>query len=438
MDTEAHWLADRTLLRSLVRTQPAWTYRDFADATHRSRGWVKKWLARLRAAAPDDEHVLHSQSRARKQPPPAFDPRVIDRILEIRDQPPGHLRRIPGPKAILYYLARDTDLQAANLRLPRSTRTVWQILRAHGRIPIPGERTHTLVERPAPMSVWQLDYKDVSSVPTDPDGKRQHVVEVLNSVDVGTSLLVSAQVRADFTAETTLEALVATFRRTGVPTSITLDRDPRFVGAPLARDFPGPVLRLLHCLGVQVTICPPRRPDKNAFVERLNRTFEYECLRVERPSDEATACRVTAAFQAHYNHERPNQAVSCRNQPPAVAFPDLPPLPPLPADVDPDRWLDVLDGQRYVRKVQPNGSVQLHTSTYYIEQARRGQYVSLRIDAPQRCLVVEYGEQVLKTLPIRGLVGERMALEDYVAHLCAEARSAMLVGRPVGRQLRLL
>jgi hypothetical protein len=46
--------------------------------------------------------------------------------------------------------------------------------------------------------------------------------------------------------------------------------------------------------------------------------------------------------------------------------------------------------------------------------------------------------QVLKTLPIRGLVGERLALEDYLGHLCAEARSAMLVGRPVGRQLRLL
>jgi hypothetical protein len=438
MDTEAHWLADRTLLRCLLRTQPSWTHQDLADATHRSRGWVNKWIARLRAAPPDDEQVLHSRSRARKQPPPGFDPRVIERILEIRDQPPEHLRRTPGPKAILSYLARDVDLHAANVRLPHSTRTVWQILRQHGRIPIPAERTPTPVERPAPMSAWQLDYKDVSTVPTDPDGKRQHVVEVLNTVDVGTSLLLSAQVRADFTAETTLEALMATFRHTGVPTAITLDRDPRFVGAPLARDFPGPVLRLLHCLGVRVTICPPRRPDKNACVERLNRTFEYECLRVERPSDEATACRVTAAFQAHDHHERPNQAVSCHNQPPAVAFPDLPPLPSLPATVDPDRWLDVLHGQRYVRKVQPNGSVQIHTSTYYIDQARRGQYVSLRIDAAQRRLVVEEGDQVLKTLPIKGLVGERLALEDYLEHLCAEARSAMLMGRPVGRQLRLL
>ena len=134
------------------------------------------------------------------------------------------------------------------------------------------------------------------------------------------------------------------------------------MGAPLARDVPGLVLRRLHCLCVAVTIGPPRRPDK----------------------------------------------------------------------------VDVLDGQRYVRKVQPNGRVQIHTSTYSSDQARRGQYVSLRIDAAHGRLVVAYGDQVLKTLPSKGLEGERLALEDDRAQLSAEARSAMLVGRPVGRHLRLL
>jgi hypothetical protein len=35
------------------------------------------------------------------------------------------------------------------------------------------------------MTMWQLDFKDVSTVPADPDGKRQHVVEVLDTVDAG-------------------------------------------------------------------------------------------------------------------------------------------------------------------------------------------------------------------------------------------------------------
>ena len=220
MDAEAHYLADRMRLRTLLRTQPAWSLQDLADATQRSRGWVKKWRNRLRDAAPDDEQVLHARSCARKQPPPRLSSRVVERILEIRDQPPNHLQRTPGPKAILYYLGQDPELQAQGLRLPRSTRTVWQILRQHGRIALPGERRHTPVERPAPMSAWQLDFKDVSTVPAAPEGKQQHVVETLNTVDTGTSILVNAQVREDFTAETTLQAVVETLQAQGLPAGI--------------------------------------------------------------------------------------------------------------------------------------------------------------------------------------------------------------------------
>ncbi len=220
---EAQWLADRTTLRTLLRTHPDWSVRDFAEAIGRSRGWVKKWRKRLHAAPSDDDAALRSRPRRRKHPPPPLHQQVIDRILDIRDHPPGNLQRTPGPKTILYYLARDPALLAQNLRLPRSTRTVWLILRRYGRIAIPGEHRHTPVERPAPMTAWQLDFKDVSSVPADPEGKRQHVVEVLNTVDIGSSILVNAQPRADFTAETTLQALVETFRIHGLPQSVTLD-----------------------------------------------------------------------------------------------------------------------------------------------------------------------------------------------------------------------
>ena len=99
---EAKWLADRTTLRTLLRTHPQWTVRDLAEAIGRSCGWVKKWRRRLRSAPPDDHAILHSRSRARKHPPPAISQAVIDRILEIRDHPPGNLQRTPGPKTILY------------------------------------------------------------------------------------------------------------------------------------------------------------------------------------------------------------------------------------------------------------------------------------------------------------------------------------------------
>src|SRR5258708_31868998 len=103
--------------------------------------------------------------------------------------------------------------------------------------------------------------KDASTVPADPHGKRQHVVETLNIIDKGTSILVDNQCRADFHAETAMEALAQTFASHGFPASITLDRDTRWVGAPQGSDFPAALVRFCHCLGVVVLICDPHHPQ---------------------------------------------------------------------------------------------------------------------------------------------------------------------------------
>jgi hypothetical protein len=162
-----------------------------------------RWRKRLCEAPPDDDAVLHNRSRARKHPPPSLSPLMIERILAIRDEPPANLQRVPGPDTILYILQQDAELQAAGVSPPRSSATVWQLLHQHGRIPHRRRPVHEPVDLPPPLTTWQIDFKDVSTVPCDPKGKRQHVVEALNCVDCGTSLLVATAVRADFTEETT-------------------------------------------------------------------------------------------------------------------------------------------------------------------------------------------------------------------------------------------
>jgi transposase InsO family protein len=361
---EAQWVADRLRLRTLLTTRPDWTPPDLADAVGRSLSWVKKWAKRLRAAAADDESVLQSQSRARKHPPPSLSQRVIDRILALRDEPPANLKRVPGPKAILYFLQQEAATTLEGERLPTSTRTIWRILRQHQRIVLAPHRTHQVLERPAPCSHWQLDLKDASTVPPDPDGKQQHVVEVLDTVDTGTSILLNAQVRSDFTMATAIEAVAATVQGHGLPDAITVDRDTRFVGSTTQRECPVPFLRFWLCLGVNVIICPPRRPDLNGFVERYHRTYQQECLAITRPADQDAVTTVTATFKQHYNYERPHQGLACGNQPPCVAFPVLPPRPAVPATVDPDRWVDSLDGHCFVRKVRANTSVSIDEVIY--------------------------------------------------------------------------
>jgi hypothetical protein len=172
-------------------TRLSWTRPQLAEACGASVSFVKKWLKRFREADPNDLQVLFSRSRARHTPPPPLDLRRVPRVIEIRVAPPENLQRTPGPRTILYYLKRDADLQAQGIVAPRSTRTIWKILRKLGLILDPAERTHQPLEPRGPLQEVQMDFKDATTVPADPEGKQQHVVEVLNFVDAGTSILLS-------------------------------------------------------------------------------------------------------------------------------------------------------------------------------------------------------------------------------------------------------
>jgi transposase InsO family protein len=402
-----------------------------------SGSWVKKWVARLRQAAPSDDTVLQGRECARRTPPPRLSQVVIDRILAIRDDPPAGLNRIPGPKAILYYLQQEATTTLQGERLPRSTRTIWRILRQYQRIVSPHRQAHQPVSRPEPLQSWQLDFKDASTVPPDPEGKQQHVVEVLDAVDVGTSILIAAEARADFTMATAIETAAAIVMEQGLPDMVTLDRDPRFVGESHQRESPSPFLRFWLCLGVEVSICPPRRPDLNAFVERYHRTYEEECLQVYRPADLQTVRTVTAVFQQHYNDERPHQGLACGNRPPRMAFPVLPSRPSVPLMVDSDRWISALHGRCYVRKVQQDTSVTVGAGRYYLTQALRGQQVILQIDATDRTMVVTHNGQEVKRVAIKGTGRGRVPFAQFVELLCAEARTGRVPLQPTPRQLAL-
>lgn len=189
-------------------------------------------------------------------------------------------------------------------------------------------------------------------------------------------MLLDAQVREDFTAEVALQALVEPLQQYGCPLSLTLDRDPRWVGSPAGSDFPSAVLRFCACLGIDVHVCAPRHPQENAFVERYHRSYQAECLAIEHPATLEQARQVTEDFGQHYNFQRPNQALSCSNQPPRSAFPTLPALRPLPQIVDPDSWLDSLHGWHVERKVNPHGMVKLDLKSYSISSKLIGHRVS--------------------------------------------------------------
>ena len=419
------YYAARANLYHLWQQHPDWVHAELAVALGCSKGWVKKWLSRFReaqAAGVPVEQTLPGQSRARKQAPVKTHPLVVEQVLAIRDQPPEGLRRVPGQEAIHYYLERDPALQFFQLPIP-SHKTIYRILKSHQRILSRGKSLHQPVERPAPMTCWQIDFKDVSSVPADPDGKRQHVVETLNILDMGTSVLLDAHVRPDFTAETALEALAMTLAKYGRPKRMTLDRDVRWVGSPAGSDFPAALVRFGACLGIEIHICDPQHPQQNGEVSRYNKTYQQECLAVDRPADLEQAKVATESFVRHDTIERPHQGLSCGNRPPLTAFPQLPALPALPTTADPDGWLTQLDGLHLERKVDRHGMVSIDLKRYYISAHLVGQHVVLHLDATLRCVQVRNAQQVVKSLPLKGLVGHPLSFEQFLTHMLHQARA---------------
>jgi len=257
------------------------------------------------------------------------------------------------------------------------------------------------LELAEPMTNIELDFTDVSSVPSEPLGKKQHGVESFNAIDAGTSTWLFTQVRTDFTAQTALLAVIEVFSQYGCPKQVTFDRDPRWIGAQQMRTFPSAFVRMLLCLGITPRICPPRRPYKKPFVERLHRTLQEECLLLQHPQTPEAAQEVSEQFRQHYNQERPHQGKACGNVPPQTAFPILPTLPPLPARIDPDRWLSRVQGRAYARKVNKDGRVIIDDEYYYIKQSLAGQKVVLTVNAEEQVFEVRWKNSIIRRLPKR-------------------------------------
>jgi hypothetical protein len=169
---EAQWIRDRALLRSLMSQYPQWSNPQDAQTTGRSVSWVKQWRVRLKQAPRDDMLVLLSRSRAHHAPSHRWDLPVIQRLGEMRQQPPEHLQRVPGPRTLVYYLQRDPYLQELGVEVPRSCRTVWKLLRQHGYILPRVPRQHEPLEPREPLEEVQIDrYRTPPPLPWIPAGK---------------------------------------------------------------------------------------------------------------------------------------------------------------------------------------------------------------------------------------------------------------------------
>ena len=116
--------------------------------------------------------------------------------------------------------------------------------------------------------------------------------------------------------------------------------------------------------------------ESNAYVERFHRSLGQECLQIHRPATSSEVSAFTEAYFSHYNSERPNQARSCGNHPPRVAYPVFPTLPTVPQTVDPDGWLLHLQQRAFARTIRVDGKITINHHDYYVGRGLVGQRVT--------------------------------------------------------------
>jgi transposase InsO family protein len=413
---ETEWVVSRVALYQTWREHPQWSTSQLAQAVKRSVSWVKKWRNRFREQ-PLKAEVFRSRSRRPKQVKPRIHPLVVEAILSLRDSLSEQYHRRAGAKLILYHLHEDEHLKAGGYWLPRSTKTIRRILKAHGRIRPKPVVIHVPVERPAPMAEWELDFAETHQYGGEAGS------EFLVVVDRGTSILVHTEARSGFHAHTALQSIAELFLLKGLPQRVRFDRDSRLFGSWTRDSYPSPLVRFLRCLGIEPVICPPRRPDLKPFVERCIRTLKDECLRVHRPNNLPLMNSQLEEFGHFYNNERPHQGLSCQNQAPYRAFPQLPALPELPEMVDPDRWLQAYHGRVYRRHVNANGSVMIDRYRYYLGKAYAGQWVAFHLDARRGMFQVQLNGRVIAQFAVQGLHTTHLPLQAYLDLMMQEAQS---------------
>lgn len=418
---EISWIRKRAELRELQQQHPDWTDQQLAYHLDMSRSWVQKWRQRLAGTDPKDDSVLLSRSRARLTSPKQVSTILEAKVIHLRQTLSEDYHRRVGARTILYHLQHDPELQRLKVFVPRSTSTVHGILDHYHLIPRPAPVIHIPLDRPAPMHVWEIDFTDVSTAKSPDSEKRAHQVEVFNVIDSGTSILIASQASDAFDARKTLVVMIDVLDQGGCPAVIRFDRDPRLVASWTMDRFPSAFMRFLLCVGITPEVCPPHRPDRKPFVERFQRSQQEECIAKHRPPDVVTTQIVVGDYLQFYNLDRPNQALSCQNQPPSYAH--LPVLPRLPSQVDPDGWLGFYHGRFFRRRVNSKGTVHVDKNTYYIGRHLRGQTVQLRLDAQQKYFTVWHDKACVKQVAIKGLYNEPLSLDEYVEMILQEAQS---------------
>lgn len=347
-----------------------------------------KWLGR---AATEGEAGLRDRSRRPHHSPNQTDPAVEARVVAARTAHPTW-----GARKLRAWLLRGGDGDgdggsigdSVDASSVPSTSTITAILGRHGLIdPQESARRQpfTRFEHPHPNDLWQMDFMGHLALGTG----RVHPLCV---IDDHSRYVLGVRACAEERTETVQPALMAVFRRYGLPWAILTDNGPPW-GVP---GHPDALTRLevwLLRLDVALWHGRPAHPQTQGKVERLHRTIARDVLRPYQYPDLATCQAGLDAWRTTYNQHRPHEALDLavpaeRYTVSVRPFPD--PLPPIEYD----------EGT-IVRRVAAKGDIRYRSGRYFIAEALAGEWVAISPTPKEGCWQVSYGCHRITTIDER-------------------------------------
>jgi transposase InsO family protein len=245
-------------------------------------------------------------------------------ILDVRHDHPAW-----GARKIAHVLAR-----RGHTALPAIS-TITEILRRHGLIAPEATAAAThwqRFEHPEPNDLWQMDFKGTVTV-----GQRH--CDPLTVLDDHSRFNLILQATPDKTGKTVQKALIAAFRRYGLPRRINMDNgSPWGIACGNSSDLSAFAIWVIR-VGIETSFSAPHHPQTNGKEERFHRSLKAELLS-RRPF--TSLAQMQMAFDAWrdiYNQERPHQGIGMavpadRYRPSPRAYPErLPSIEYLPGDL---------------------------------------------------------------------------------------------------------
>ena len=332
-----------------------------------------KWLDRFRLEGADG---LAERSRrpfhAPRRTPEALEQAVID----LRQQHPAW-----GGRKIM------AVLRSRGLAEVPSASTITAILHRHG-LPVGafggGAPPFKRFEHPHPNDLWQMDFKGHVGLG---DGRRLHPLTVL---DDHSRFALVLEACADQRTQSVRQALIAAFRRYGLPHTIMTDN-----GAPWGNG-PGqpftPLGVFLIDQGIALSHARPYHPQTMGKDERFHRSLKAEVLSGPALSDLAAAAQTFERWRHVYNQERPHEALGLA-------------VPASRYCASPRNYRETIEGFDYapgdiLRRVQEGGRIQLFGRNLRVPKAFSRQWIALRPTQKDGVFEVYYRHQFITKLDL--------------------------------------